>query len=305
MYDVIIIGSGPGGLTAGIYCPRYGLKTLIIEKMAPGGQMNLTEKIENYPGFDEPINGYELSMKMENQAKKFGAEIEYGEVIEAELDGKIKKVKTDNAVYEAKAILIATGAAPRNLNVPGEKEFTGRGVSYCGSCDAPMFKDKITAVIGGGDTALEEADIVSKHAAKVYLIHRRDKFRGQKILQDLVLKNPKIEIIWDTVVTEINGDKFVNSIKTKNLKTNEEKIVNVDGVFIFIGNIPNTDIFKGQIELDKNGFIVTDRTYKTSKEGVWACGDVIGKDLRQVAVAVGEGAQASFDIYKYISNMNE
>lgn len=303
IYDVIIIGSGPGGLTAGIYCPRYGLKTLIVEKMAAGGQMNLTEKIENYPGFDEPVNGYELSIKMENQAKKFGAEIEYGEVIDIELDGKIKKVITEDKTYEAKTILIATGAAPKKLNVPGEKEFTGKGVSYCGSCDAPMFKNKITAVVGGGDTALEEADIVSKHAAKVYLIHRRDKFRGQKILQDHIFNNPKIEIIWNTVVSEINGNEFVNSIRIKNLENGQESIIKIDGIFIFIGNIPNTEIFKGKIKLDKNGFIITDKTYRTSKEGVWACGDVIGKDLRQVAVAVGEGAQASFDIYKYINNL--
>ncbi len=303
IYDVAIIGGGPGGLTAGIYCPRYGLQTIVFEKMAAGGQMNLTETIENYPGFENPINGFELSMSMEKQAKASGAEIKYKDVTKIDLSGKVKKIWCDDEEFQAKSVIISTGASSRKLGIPGEKEFSGKGVSYCGTCDAPLFKNKIVTVIGGGDTALEEAEIIAKHASKVYIVHRRDEFRGQKILQEKVFQNDKIEVIWDSVPEEIKGTNLVEEIILRNKKTHEKTILKTDGVFVFIGYIPNTEIFKNQINLSKQKFILVDNEMKSSQNGVWACGDVVEKNLKQITLAVGEGTKAAFNAFKFLSNM--
>lgn len=303
MYDVIIIGGGPGGLTSAIYCARFGLSTLVLEKQAAGGQINLTESIENYPGFDEPIFGYELSQRMERQALKFGANIIYEEVIDVDFSGEIKVVKTTEKEYESKAVIISTGAYPKRLFIPGEENFIGRGISFCGTCDAPLFKGKNVAVIGGGDTALEEAIIISRWADKVYLIHRRDKFKGQKILQDKVFSNNKIKIMFNSIPLEFYGDQLLKGLKIKKtLGDNKEETIDLDveGAFIFIGHLPNSKIFEGKLELSNEGFIKVDKYMKTNIEGVFACGDVVEKELRQVTISVGEGALAAYEAYKYV-----
>ncbi|MCX8058804.1 MAG: thioredoxin-disulfide reductase [Spirochaetes bacterium] len=303
MYDLIIIGGGPGGLTAAIYGARFGLSTLVLEKQAAGGQINLTESIENYPGFDEPIFGYELSQKMERQALKFGAKIIYEEVIDVDFSKEIKIVKTNENQYSSRTVIISTGAYPKRLFIPGEEEYIGRGISFCGTCDGPLFKGKKVAVIGGGDTALEESIIISKWAEKVYLIHRRDRFKGQKILQEKVFNNNKIKILFNCVPLEFYGEQLIKGVKIKKiLADNKEEISNlsIDGVFIFIGHLPNTKIFEGKVELSDEGFIKVDRNMKTNVSGIYACGDVVEKELRQVTISVGEGALAAYEAYKYV-----
>jgi thioredoxin reductase (NADPH) len=304
MYDLIIIGGGPGGLTSAIYGARFGISTLLLEKQAAGGQINLTEYIENYPGFDEPIFGYELSQRMEKQAIKFGAKIIYEEVIEVDLKSEIKIVKTTESKYEAKTIIISTGAYPKRLFIPNEENYIGRGISFCGTCDAPLFKGKTVAVIGGGDTALEEALIISKWADKVYIIHRRDKFKGQKILQNQVFKNDKIKIIFNHIPIEFYGDNLLKGVKIKDVNDNNIKNLDVNGIFIFIGHLPNSKIFEGQVDLSENGFIKVDRNMRTNILGVFACGDVIEKELRQVTISVGEGAIAAYEAYKFLNESN-
>jgi len=302
IYDVIIIGGGPSGLSAGIYASRARLKTLIIEKAGCGGQIAITDHLENYPGFEEGINGFELAVKMEKQARTFGCEITYGEVISIETSDKTKKIiLSDNTEYSTKTIIIASGANFKKLNVSGEKEFIGKGVSYCATCDGPFFRNKEIAVIGGGDSALQEALYLTKFVTKVNLIHRRDAFRAAKILQEKVFNEPKINIIYDTVVEQILGQDTVEQIKLKNVKTGNITQLAVNGIFVFVGWLPNTSFLKQtQIKLKETGYILTDDNMKTSQEGVFACGDVRYKVLRQVVTAAGDGATAAISAQHYL-----
>jgi len=307
IYDAIIIGGGPAGLTAGIYLSRARMKTLLIEKMSPGGQAILTEIVENYPGFPNGILGPELMQRMEEQAKRFGLKIEYGEAIEVgtekEGKGEIKIVKTEEQKYKTLSIILASGAEARKLDIPGEEEFRGKGVSYCGTCDAPFFKDQKIVVVGGGDTAIEEALYLSKFAQEITVIHRRDRLRATQILQERIFPNKKINFSWNSIPLKILGNYKVEGILIKDVKTSEEKEIPCQGVFIFVGNLPNTKFLRDVIKLDDRGYIITDDNMTSTQEGIYACGDVRKKLLRQVITACGEGATAAFAAQKYIEEL--
>lgn len=300
IYDVIIIGGGPAGMSAAIYAARARLKTLIIEKAGCGGQIAITDHLENYPGFEAGINGFELAVKMQTQATTFGSEITYGEVLSVEVEGNVKKVVLQDKTFETKTIIIASGAAFKKLNVPGEEEFIGKGVSYCATCDGPFFRNKEIAVVGGGDSALQEALYLTKFASKVNLIHRRNEFRAAKILQEKVLANGKINVILDSVVEEICGTQMLDSLKVKNVKTGSVINLAVNGVFLFVGWQPNTKFLENsKISLD-SGYIVTDENMRTNMDGVFACGDVRKKQLRQVVTAASDGAISAISAQHYI-----
>ncbi|OQX63715.1 MAG: thioredoxin-disulfide reductase [Desulfococcus sp. 4484_241] len=305
-YDLVIIGSGPAGLTAGIYAARAGLDAVIIEKLAPGGQVLTSDWIENYPGFPEGISGADLMMRVRQQAEKFGISIESAEVTGVDLDGPVKSVMLDSKTIECRSVIIATGASPNRLNVPGEERFFGKGISSCATCDAPFYRDKVVAAVGGGDTAVQESLFLTKFAKKVYLIHRRDKLRATKILQERALKNDKIEFVWDSVVTEIGGGLTnVEKVTVKNLKTGETKDLAVDGCFIWVGIRPNTDFLKGALETDDRGFIATSQAMETSIPGVYAAGDVRATPLRQITTAVGDAAIAVHSAEAYLENIEK
>jgi len=293
MYDVIILGGGPAGLSASIYAKRFGLSTLLIEKVGIGGQASLTDLIENYPGFPEGISGAELVNKMEEQAKKFGVEFLIDEVLDIDFENEIKKVNTNSANFESKGVIIATGANPKKLDVPGEKEFTGKGVSYCAVCDAFFYKNKDVLVVGGGDSAISEALYLTTFANNVYVVHRRDKLRAAYYLQDRALKNQKIKFILNSVLKEIKGDKRVNKVSIQNIKEDKLYELDVSGVFIYVGLIPNSELFKNKLEFDENGFIITDDDMRTNKKFVYAAGDVRKKSLRQIVTACADGAIAA------------
>ncbi len=305
IFDLIIIGGGPAGMTAGLYAARYKLNTLMLEKgIVSGGQLTSTEWVENYPGFPEPVLGQKLAKDMETQAKSFGLQIVTETVNSVELTGKIKTITTEYNTWRAKTILISTGASPRRLNALGEKEYAGRGISYCATCDGPFYPDKIVAVVGGGNSAFEEAIFLAKYAREVHILNRDDQIIADKIYQNRVAENEKISLSLNTTVEEIAfGDPNDKHLVLKDQDTGELKRLSVDGVFIFIGSIPNTGLFKDQIELE-DGYIVTDRYHKTNLDGVWAAGDVQSKALRQVATAVGDGACAAHGINKYLEEWN-
>ena len=299
--DVLIVGAGPAGLAAAIYAGRSQLDTLVLDQMMPGGQLLITETIENYPGFYEGITGFELSEKFRQHAEKFGAKIENSKPVESvDLDGEVFVVKAAGEEFRGKTLIWAAGSTPRKLNVPGEAEFVGRGVSYCAVCDGAFFKDRTVAVVGGGDSALEEALYLTKFASKVYLIHRRDKFRAVKIIQDRVKRNEKIEPVLNKVVVSINGKDFVESVTLKDTVTGEESVLPVDGVFIFIGNEPNVAPVVHLVETTEQGFIVTDEEMKTKTPGLFAAGDVRYKPLKQVVTAASDGAVAAMSATKYL-----
>jgi len=300
MYDVIIIGAGPAGMTAGIYAARAGYKTMILETGAPGGQASTTETIENYPGFPGGVSGPELMMKFYEQTVSFGVEMNFQHVTSIEAEGNIKKVIGDTT-YEAKSIIIASGARPRVLGVNGEAKFRGKGVSYCATCDGFFFKDREVAVVGGGDTAIEEALYLSKICSKVTVIHRRGELRATKIVQDRALKNEKIHFILDSVVDDIIGENSLTTLSLHNVKTQERELLKVDGVFIFVGYIPNSDYLPSSITLDQRGYVLTDDHLQTNISGVFAVGDVRQKNLRQVATAVGDGAAVITALDKYFA----
>ncbi len=290
-YDLIIIGAGPAGLTAAIYSSRAGNKTLLLEKGIPGGQIYLSSLVENYPGI-KSSDGATLIATMVAQAKSFGTHLlENTQVQEVDLENKT--VKTEKGIYSSRCILIATGNRWKKLNVPGEEELVGRGVSYCATCDGPFFKDKEVAVIGGGDSAIEEAMYLTKFAKKVYIIHRRDKLRAEKYAQEQAFANKKIEFIWDTEVTGVLGSGKVESIKLKNKKTTEEKKLEVSGVFIYIGMLPNTELFQGKIDFDKRGYILTNERMQTNIEGVYAAGDARSSPVKQITTAASDGTIAA------------
>ncbi len=299
MYEVLIIGAGPAGMTAAIYAARAGYKTAVLEHGVPGGQAATTDMIENYPGFPEGISGPELMMKFFEQTQTFGVEMIYEQVQSVELDGAIKRVTTDKQTIEAKAVVIASGAKPRALGVANEGRLRGRGVSYCATCDGFFFKDQPVAVVGGGDTAVEEAMYLTKMCSSVTLIHRRDELRANKLAQSRALANEKLNIIYDTVVDEIIGDDKVSQLKLRNKKTDETSTLDINGVFIFVGYLPNNAFFPPELEVNEQGYIVTDDEMATNIPGVFAVGDVRQKKLRQVTTAVGDGGAVMHGIEEY------
>lgn len=305
-YDIVIVGGGPGGLTAGLYGARARRKTVVLEKYLPGGQIANTEDVEDYPGF-EHISGADLAMKMADHAKMFGLEIESDEVIEVYVDGddRVARCASGN-LYRAKAVILSTGGSPVKLNVPGEQEYAGKGVSYCAICDGAFFRDQVIAVVGGGNAAVEEAVFLTKFGSKVYIIHRRDKLRAHKIIQQRAFDNPKIEVIWDTVVDSINGnDKQVTDLSLRNVKSGEKSTLEVGAVFIFIGFRPNSDITRQALRKDQGGYIITNEKMETSIKGIYACGDVRAQLVRQITNAVGDGTTAAVAAEKYIEELED
>ena len=298
VYDVIIIGGGPAGLSAAIYSSRSGLKTLLIEREMIGGHLIITDFIENYPGFDKGVNGFDLSLKLQTQAETFGAEIISAEIKNVS-DGLIKKIITEESEYQAKALIIAAGTSIRKLDIDGEFELTGKGVSYCAVCDAPLFKGKDTAVIGGGDSALQEAIYLSKFAKSVKIIHRRDTFRASKNLQYKALNTSNISVIYDSVPLEIKGLERVEKLIISNVKTQKKEELELSAVFVFIGLIPNTALFSF-LKLDESGYILTDENMQTSSKGIFACGDIRQKNLRQIITAASDGAIAAIEAEKFL-----
>jgi thioredoxin reductase (NADPH) len=304
--DIIIVGGGLAGLTAGMYTKRAGLDTLLFEKMFPGGQAATTSMIENYPGFDDPISGPDFAMKIENHARRFGLEIQYDEITGLELEGRIKKVITENKEYQAKAVILAMGAEPRKLGLEKEDEFRGRGVSYCATCDGAFYKDRDVAVVGGGDTAAEDALFLAQYVNKVYLIHRRDALRATKIIADRVVGNKKIEKIWDSRVEAILGEEQVTGIRAVNVKTGEKQEIKLDGLFIAIGVRPNSELIRNTITLSEAGYVLTNDSMETNIPGVFAVGDLRQKPLLQLITAASDGAVAAYTAQKYlIQNFDE
>jgi len=300
MRDLIIIGGGPAGLTAGLYAARARLDVVLLEKLMPGGQVLTTDWVENFPGFPDGISGFELMDRMKNQAERFGLPIESQEVSQIEIAPEKKAVLSDNGRLDCRAMILACGAAPRKLEIEGESLLTGKGVSYCATCDGPFYRDQSVAVIGGGDTAVEEAIFLTRFADKVYLIHRRDELRAIKLLQDRARAEDKIEFLWSTIPVQIMGNDQVEGLLIKDLKTGEQSEIPVQGVFVFIGYKPNSELLGKQVELDQDGFVVTDNEMATSAKGIFAAGDIRSKQLRQVSTAVGDGAVASFSAQRYL-----
>jgi thioredoxin reductase (NADPH) len=302
VYDVIIIGGGPAGLAAGLYAGRAKLKTLLIEQMLAGGQAATTDLIENYPGAPEGTTGPALTERMEEQAKKFGAEFIMAEVQGVDLSGREKVVLTSEGRFTSKALIIASGATHKKLGCPGEEEFTGRGVSYCATCDAAFYEDLPVAVVGGGDSAISEAIFLTKFAKRVYVIHRRDALRATKVVQEKAFANHKIEFVWNSVVEEVKGSEMVEAVRIRNVKTGESQDLAVNGVFMYVGLVPNTGFLVDKIKLDERGYIPVTANMETDVPGVFAAGDVTAKLLRQVVTAVADGATAAVAAEKYIED---
>lgn len=298
-YDVVIIGAGPAGLTAALYSARSKLKTLFIEKLMIGGQLATYEDLENYPGLQH-TTGPEVITQMEEQAQRFGAEKLSAEVKAIELDGKFRIIKTTKGDFITKTVIVASGAKPRLLACPGELEFRGRGVSYCATCDAAFYEDANVLVVGGGNSAVEEAHYLTKFASQVTIIHRRDTLRATKIAQDRAFANPKLQFVWDSVVEKINGVDFVESVDVKNIKTGDIATLQADGIFIYVGSEANTGFVQGLLHLDENGYIVADENMRTNIPGIYAAGDIRAKLLRQVVTATADGAIAAYHAEKYM-----
>ncbi len=305
-YDVIIIGGGPAGLTAGIYASRARLKTLLLEKMMPGGQILASPQLENYPGFSEGVAGGQIIDQTVKQAARFGLEIRT-EAVSAIEDkaGACKVVKTDKGQYETVAVIFAMGASYSKLNIPGEDKLNGRGVSYCATCDGPLFKNKEVVVVGGGDTAIEEALFLTNFCAKVNVVHRREELRAAKILQERAFADKKINIVWNSIATEILGSQKVEGVMLKDVKTDKKTLLPADGVFLAVGFTPHTEIAKGLVETDDKGYIITDDDMAASREGLFAAGDCRKKLLRQFVTACGDGATAAFAAQKYIEKLKD
>ena len=300
MYEVLIIGAGPAGMTAAIYAARAGYKTALVEHGIPGGQAATTDLSENYPGFPEGISGPELMLKFFEQTQAFGVEVVYEQVLSADLTGDIKKVTTEHQTLEAKVVIIASGAKPKTLGVPNEGRLRGRGVSYCATCDGFFFKDQPVAVVGGGDTAVEEAMYLTKMCSSVTLIHRRDALRANRTAQNRAEKNDKLHILYDTVVNDIVGEDKVTQLNLKNVKTDEVSTLDVNGVFIFVGYSPNGSFLPEELETDAQGYIITNEEMETNLPGVFAIGDVRQKKLRQVTTAVGDGGAVMHAVEEYL-----
>jgi thioredoxin reductase (NADPH) len=300
-YDVVIIGSGPAGYTAGIYTSRANMSTLLITGTLPGGQLMTTSEVENYPGFPNGIFGPELMMNMRQQAERFGSVIVDDEALKVDFKKRPFTITTHAETYTAEATILCTGASPRKLGIPAEQQFSGRGVSYCATCDGPFFKGENIVVVGGGDTAMEEATFLTKFGKSVRVVHRRDSLRASKILQQKALENPKIEFIWNNVVADIKGNNKISTVLVKDINTGKERTIETGGLFVAIGHEPNTAIFKGQLELDDKGYIVLKQHTKTSVEGVFAAGDVHDHRYRQAVTAAGFGCMAAIDVEKWLS----
>lgn len=300
-FDVIIIGAGPSGYTAGIYCSRAGYDTLILSGILPGGQLVNTTEVENYPGFENGIMGPDLMIDMRKQSQRMGTTIIDDVAVDVDFRHKPFKVLTASEEYEGRAVIIATGANPRKLGLEGEETFAGKGVSYCATCDGPFFRNQDIIVVGGGDSAIEEATFLTKFATNVHLVHRRGELRASKIMQERALNNEKIKFHWDSAVTEIKGDQKMRQAVLKNLKTNEESTIDAGGLFVAIGHEPNTQLFKGQIDLDEDGYVVLKNKTYTNIEGIFAAGDVHDRNYRQAITAAAFGCMAAIDLDKYLT----
>ncbi|MEJ2485096.1 MAG: thioredoxin-disulfide reductase [Anaerolineales bacterium] len=302
---VLIIGAGPAGLSAALYAARAELNPVVLTGMTMGGQASITHIIENYPGFPEGLPGPELGELFRAQAERFGAEIVFDTATEVDFSEKPYKVKTYGGEYTADSVIITTGATPRHLEIPGEVELTGKGVSYCGTCDGFFFKDKEVVVVGGGDSAIEEGNFLTRFANKVTIVHRRDELRASPILESRAVANPKIEFIWDTVVQSIEGENSVNHVKLMNVKTGEESLFETDGVFIFIGHSPNTELFKEYLEMDDDEYLVVNKYMETNLPGIYAAGEVADPHFRQVITSAGMGAAAAIQATRYLEGLEE
>ena len=300
-FDVVIIGAGPSGYTAGIYCSRAGYDTLILSGILPGGQLVNTTEVENYPGFENGIMGPDLMIDMRKQCQRMGTTIVDDEVVDVDFRRKPFKVLTASEEYEGKSVIIATGANPRKIGLEGEQTFGGKGVSYCATCDGPFFRNQELVVVGGGDSAIEEATFLTKFATTVHLVHRRKELRASKIMQERAMNNEKIKFHWDSQVVDIKGDQKMQQVVLKNVETNEEKTLDVGGLFVAIGHEPNTKLFRNQIDLDDEGYIVLKEKTHTNIEGVFAAGDVHDRNYRQAITAAGFGCMAAIDVDKYLT----
>ena len=301
IYDVVIIGGSPGGYTAALYAARANLTVLLLEKLTPGGQMGTTDVIDNYPGFPEGINGFELAMQMKQGAERFGVETKLSEVLSVDLKGAVKQIRTADGTYQAKTVVLASGAHPRELGLAEERELRGRGVSYCATCDGMFYRGKTVVVVGGGNTAAADVLYLSKLCKKVYLVHRRDTLRASKVYLDPLQKAENVEFVWDSEVQEILQDGKVQGVLVRNKKSGEKTELSCDGLFVAVGYLPNTGLFRSQVETDEAGYVLADETTRTSLPGVYAVGDLRRKPLRQVVTAAADGAVAAHFIEEYLS----
>lgn len=301
VYDVLVLGGGPGGYTAAMYAARSGLRTLVLERLAAGGQMALTHQVDNYPGFDEGVDGFTLGMKMQQGAERFGAETVYADVQSAELDGKVKRLHTDQGTFYGRTVIVATGANPRKLGLPMEQELTGKGVHYCAACDGMFYRGKTVVLVGGGNSAVADALVLSRVAKKVILVHRRDTLRASKIYHEPLQNAENIEFRWNSQVTELRHGDRVDGVVVRNRATGVEEEVSCDGLFISIGREPATALFKGQLDLDEAGYIIAGESTATNLPGVYAVGDVRTKAVRQIVTATADGAVAAHQIEEYLS----
>lgn len=305
VFDTIIIGGGPGGYTAALYAARAGFSALVLEKLSPGGQMATTDQIDNYPGFPQGVNGFQLALAMQKGAQRFGAQTELAEVLQVDLRGPVKEVVTQKETYRAPTVVLATGASPRELGLPGERELRGRGVSYCATCDGMFYRGKTVAVVGGGNTAAADVLYLSRLCEKVFLIHRRDQLRASRVYLEPLKQAENVEILWDSQVTELLYGETLTGAKVRNKKTGEVKELSLDGLFLAVGQLPNTQLFQGQVELDAAGYVVADETTRTNLPGVFAVGDLRQKPLRQVVTAAADGAVAAHFLEEYLSQQQQ
>ena len=303
IYDMIIIGGGPGGYTAALYAARAGLDVIVLEKLSAGGQMALTSQIDNYPGFEDGIDGFTLGEKMQAGAEKFGAKTEYAEVFSVDLKSIPKVVETSEGTFYGHTVVLATGASPRDLGVSGEKELVGRGVHYCAACDGMFYKGKTVVIVGGGNTAAADAFVLSRIAKKVILVHRRDTLRATKVYHDPLMRAENVDFRWNSTVSEFISDGKVTDVKIKDVNTGEESVINCDGVFISVGRKPATELAKDQLELDSGGYVIADESTKTNIPGVYAVGDVRIKKVRQIVTAVADGAVAAHEAEEYLAEI--
>jgi len=303
IYDVIVIGGGPAGYTAAMYAARGGLSTLILEKMSAGGQMTQTMQIDNYPGFDEGVDGFTLGEKMQAGAERFGAQTEYADVQSVQLDGPVKAVETSEGTFLSKTVIIAAGAGHKHLGLPEEENLVGRGVAYCAACDGMFYRNKVVAVVGGGNSAAADAMLLSRVAKKVILIHRRDTLRATKVYHDPLMRAENVEFRWNSAVTELIHEGALKGIRIRNLQSGQDEILDVDGIFISIGRSPATELFRGQLELDTGGYIAADESTQTSLPGVYAAGDIRSKVVRQIVTATADGAVAAHYAQSYLENL--
>lgn len=301
VYDMLVVGGGPGGYTAALYAARAGLDTVVLEKLSAGGQMALTEQIDNYPGFENGIDGFSLAEKMQKQAERFGARSEYAEVLRMDLTAVPKLVETSEGIFRGKTVVLATGADPRTLGVAGETELLGRGVAYCAACDGMFYKGKTVVVVGGGNSAAADALTLSRIAKKVYLIHRRDSLRATKVYHQPLMNAPNMEFCWNSTVSALLHESRLTGLRLKDVNTGAERDLACDGVFISVGRAPATELFQGELVLDKSGYIVADESTRTNLPGVFAVGDVRTKALRQVVTAVSDGAVAAHYAEEYLA----